>query len=167
MANPVFQIIHREHLPEVRGRYSPDAPLGCVGWFRTGGTAEILFKPVDIEDLSLFLTTNRYQYPVTILGVLSNSIIRDGGVSGVVIRFKENSQRLNQWKIIVFMSAHRHWMNVAEAAAMNGIAGLEFLCGVPGSIGGALALNAGAYGSEIKDILVRADLSMAQDKSRP
>lgn len=157
MANSAMKI-EIQRLPQVRGRYTHNAPLGQVGWFRTGGRAEILFKPADADDLAAFLSTCPADFPVTIIGVLSNTIVRDGGVDGVVIRLGR------EFAGIEVLEGHRiHCgaaaldVNVAETAAHNNIAGLEFLCGVPGSIGGALALNAGAYGKEMKDVLISAD----------
>jgi UDP-N-acetylmuramate dehydrogenase len=146
-------------LPVVRGRYTANAPLGEVGWFRTGGRAEILYKPADREDLIDFMSAVSPDIPVMVLGVLSNTIVRDGGVPGVVIRLgrdfatiePEEGSRLRA-------GAAALDVNVAEVAGQNGIAGLEFLSGVPGTIGGALLMNAGAYGGEVKDVLIEADL---------
>lgn len=154
MADPY---ISRDMLPVVRGRYTAAAPLGAVGWFRAGGNAEVLFKPADLEDLQSFLANCPDHIPVTILGVLSNTIIRDGGVRGVVIRLGREFtgiQVLDDGLVHVGSAALD--VNAAEISAQAGLTGLEFLCGVPGSIGGALAMNAGAYGGEIKDILVSA-----------
>lgn len=142
-------------LPPVRGRYTANAPLGAVGWFRAGGCAEVLFKPADLEDLQSFLAQCPAHIPVTILGVLSNTIVRDGGVPGVTIRLGREFTGADigdDGRVTVGAAALD--ANVAEVAAQAGLTGLEFLCGVPGSIGGALAMNAGAYGGEIKDILV-------------
>ncbi|HNQ91401.1 MAG TPA: UDP-N-acetylmuramate dehydrogenase [Alphaproteobacteria bacterium] len=157
MPNPAMKI-EIQRLPQVRGRYTHNAPLGQVGWFRTGGRAEILFKPADAEDLATFLSVCPADFQLTIIGVLSNTIVRDGGVDGVVIRLGR------EFAHIEILDDHRIYcgaaaldVNVAETAAQNNIAGLEFLCGVPGSIGGALAMNAGAYGGEMKDVLISAD----------
>lgn len=145
-------------LPQVRGRYTSNAPLGAVGWFRTGGTAQVLFKPADMQDLQHFMAQCPAHVPVTILGVLSNTIVRDGGVPGVVIRFgREFTTIEKRDDVTVYAGAMALDINVAEFAAENGIDGLTFLSGVPGSIGGAIAMNAGAYGGETKDILVQAD----------
>jgi UDP-N-acetylmuramate dehydrogenase len=149
--------IQPDSLPPVRGRYTSDAPLGSVGWFRAGGTAEVLFKPADLEDLQTFLAQCPSHITLTILGVLSNTIIRDGGVGGVTIRLGREFAGIDiQDDGLVQVGAAALDVNTAEAAAQAGLTGLEFLCGVPGSIGGALAMNAGAYGGEIKDILVTA-----------
>lgn len=147
-----------DDLPVVEGRYTVHAPLGQVGWFRTGGHAEILFKPLHLKDLQSFLAQYSAHKPLSILGVLSNSIIRDGGVDGVVIRLgREFAGIAPIDDHVLYVGAAALDVNVAEAAAAYNLAGLEFLCGIPGSIGGALALNAGAYGGELKDCLVRAD----------
>lgn len=154
MGNPELR---SDLLPTVRGRYSSNAPLGAVGWFRAGGTAEVLFKPADLEDLQTFLAGCPKDIPITILGVLSNTIIRDGGVGGVTIRLgREFAGIESKDDGLVQVGAAALDVNTAEVAAQAGLSGLEFLCGVPGSIGGALAMNAGAYGGEIKDVLVTA-----------
>ena len=145
-------------LPPVRGRYTANAPLGAVGWFRAGGQAEVLFKPADLEDLQNFLGACPKDIPMTILGVLSNTIIRDGGVGGVTIRLGREFAGVDILEDgLVRAGAAGLDINVSESAAAAGLTGLEFLCGVPGSIGGALAMNAGAYGGEVKDILVAAE----------
>jgi len=154
MVSPVLKSVE---LPQVRGRYSENAPLGSVGWFQAGGNAEILFKPADMDDLQFFLSNCPSDIPVTVLGVLSNTIIRDGGVGGVVIRLGRDFAGIqNIEDNLIQVGAAALDVNTAEFAAQSGFTGLEFLCGVPGSIGGALAMNAGAYGGEIKDILVSA-----------
>jgi UDP-N-acetylmuramate dehydrogenase len=158
MGEAARNLLSQSDLPEVRGRYSINAPLGKVGWFRTGGQADILFKPADVEDLQKFLSEVNGNIPVNILGVLSNAIVRDRGVEGVVIRLGREFNVIKELEDyqMYFGSAVLD-VNAAEAAADKNISGLEFLCGIPGSIGGALALNAGAYGSEIRDVLVNAE----------
>jgi UDP-N-acetylmuramate dehydrogenase len=154
MANPELRA---ETLPTVRGRYTSNAPLGAVGWFRAGGAAEVLFKPADLADLQTFLAGCPKNIPITILGVLSNTIIRDGGVGGVTIRLGREFAGIESLDDgLIQVGAAALDVNTAEVAAQAGLTGLEFLCGVPGSIGGALVMNAGAYGGEIKDILVTA-----------
>jgi UDP-N-acetylmuramate dehydrogenase len=151
--------LNPETLPLVRGRYTANAPLGEVGWFRAGGAAEVLFKPEDKEDLVEFLAQCPEEIPVTVLGVLSNTIIRDGGVKGVVIRLGREFAGINiEDDCRVSVGAAAIDVNVAKVVAEAGIAGLEFLSGVPGSIGGALRMNAGAYGMETKDVLVEAQM---------
>ncbi len=150
-------VLKQNELPVVRGRYTENAPLGAVGWFRCGGTAEVLFKPADHDDLAAFLGACPKHIPVTTLGVLSNTIVRDGGVRGVVIRLGRefaNIEALDGHRIRAGAVALDG--NVAQAAAKAGIAGLEFFSGIPGTIGGALRMNAGCYGSETKDVLIEA-----------
>lgn len=144
-------------LPEVRGRYTEDVPLGGKGWFRCGGKADVVFKPADLEDLQNFLKNCPSDIPVNIFGALSNSIIRDGGIRGVVIRFGRGFSEIVVKGDRIRAGALALDANVANVAAENGISGLEFLSGIPGSIGGALRMNAGCYGTEIKDVLVECE----------
>ncbi len=144
-------------LPPVRGRYTANAPLGEVGWFRAGGKAEMLFKPEDRQDLADFLKNCPPEVPVTALGVLSNTIIRDGGLPGVTIRPGREFATVEKAggdRILAGASALDG--TVAAFAAREGIAGLEYLSGVPGTIGGAIRMNAGAYETETKDVLIEA-----------
>lgn len=144
-------------LPEVRGQYRENFGLADVTWFRVGGAAEILFKPKDADDLQQFLKNKPQDIPHVVIGVGSNLLVRDGGVSGVVIRLGREFAMIEAKDGVVIAGAGALDVNVAEVAAQNGIGGLEFLVGVPGTIGGALAMNAGAYGSEIKDVLLWAE----------
>lgn len=147
-----------DRLPPVRGRYTENAPLGGVGWFRAGGTADVLFKPADREDLMQFMGLCPPDVPVTVLGVLSNTIVRDGGLRGVVVRLGRDFAEIEPGEDgLVQAGAAALDGNVAAAAARAGIEGLEYLSGVPGTIGGALRMNAGAYGTETKDVLVEAE----------
>lgn len=151
--------IKAQMLPSVRGRYTENAALGSVGWFRTGGTAEVLFKPADRQDLVDFLSACPLDIPVTTLGVMSNTIIRDGGLPGVVIRLGRDFAEIEaEGEAYIRAGAVALDVNVATVAAQHGIGGLEFLSGVPGTIGGALKMNAGAYGRELKDVLVSAEM---------
>ena len=145
-----------ERLPRVRGSYLADAPLHRWAWFRVGGPADVLFEPADADDLATFLAERPRDVPVTVLGLCSNLLVRDGGVRGVVIRLGRGFARTAIDGETVTAGAGAADVSVARAAAEAGVAGLEFLRGVPGSIGGALRMNAGAYGSEIKDVLVEA-----------
>ena len=144
-------------LPPVRGTYTYGAPLKDLVWFRAGGAAEILFRPADAEDLATFLAARPDDLRMSVIGVGSNLLVRDGGIPGVVVRL---SVRLRQDReptgTRVRAGAAALDAAVARAAADAGIAGLEFLRGVPGTIGGALKMNAGCYGREIKDIFVEA-----------
>jgi UDP-N-acetylmuramate dehydrogenase len=147
----------RDRLPAVRGKLIRDAELGPFTWFRVGGPADVLFIPADEADLADFLRGLPGDLPLTVLGVGSNVIVRDGGVEGVVIRlagraFAEIRAEGGQ----VTAGAGALDSAVARAAAGAGIEGLEFYAGIPGTIGGALTMNAGCYGRETKDVLVSA-----------
>jgi UDP-N-acetylmuramate dehydrogenase len=146
-----------ERLPPVRGRLTANADLAKVTWFRVGGPAEVLFRPADRDDLIAFLETRPADVPVTVLGVASNLLVRDGGVPGVVIRLTRGFVDIEADGETVEAGAGALDLNVAKTAQLAGIGGLEFLSGVPGTMGGALRMNAGAYGREIKDVLLRAD----------
>lgn len=143
-------------LPPVRGRLTEAAPLAPHTWFRVGGPAEILFRPADRQDLADFLAAKPADVPVTVIGVASNLLIRDGGVAGVVIRLGRGFAEIAVEGDTCRAGAGALDGNVALAGCQAGLGGLEFLSGVPGTIGGALRMNAGAYGGEIKDLLVAA-----------
>jgi UDP-N-acetylmuramate dehydrogenase len=145
------------NLPSVRGKLLLDEPLAPFTWFRVGGNAEALFIPADADDLADFLQALDPSVPVTVLGVGSNVIVRDGGVEGVVIRLAGRpwAQITTDGDTITAGAGALDSM-VAKASAKAGIAGLEFYAGIPGTIGGALTMNAGCYGSETKDVLVSA-----------
>jgi UDP-N-acetylmuramate dehydrogenase len=149
----------RAGLPPVRGKLLFDEPLAPFTWFRVGGPADVLFLPADADDLTAFLRSLPDTVPRTVLGVGSNVIVRDGGVEGVVIRlagraFAAVEIDAERSKVIAGPGALD--AAVARAAAKAGIAGLEFYAGVPGTIGGALTMNAGCYGAETKDVLQSA-----------
>ena len=145
-----------DRLPSVRGRLTANAPIGPMTWFRVGGPADVLFRPVDETDLADFLATLPVDIPVTVIGVASNLLVRDGGIPGVTIRLGRGFAEIAADGDTVRAAAGALDLNVALTAAAAGIAGLEFLSGVPGTIGGGLRMNAGAYGGEIKDVLVEA-----------
>ncbi len=147
----------RDTLPPVRGKLLRDEPLGPYTWFRVGGAADALFIPADADDLAAFLKALDPAVPVTVLGVGSNVIVRDGGVEGVVIRLAGRAwgQVSVEGDLIKAGSGALASM-VARASAKAGLAGLEFYAGIPGAVGGALTMNAGCYGSETKDVLVSA-----------
>lgn len=147
----------RDQLPEVRGSYRFDAPLAGTNWFGVGGPAEVLFKPEDADDLAHFIQHKPADVPVTVIGVGSNLIIRDGGLAGVVIRLGRGFNHVVQEGDLLVAGAAMLDLNLARAAADAGRAGLEFLSGIPGTVGGALAMNGGAYGRETKDVLVQAE----------
>ncbi len=144
-------------LPKVRGAYAENAPLKDLVWYRAGGAADILFRPVDVEDLCAFMASKPADLLVTMIGVGSNMLIRDGGIAGVVIRLPAafgKVDRIGDTRIRAGAAALD--AAVARAAADAGIGGLEFLRGIPGTIGGALRMNAGCYGREMKDIFIEA-----------
>jgi len=147
----------RDSLPEVRGKLLRDEPLGPFTWFRVGGAAEVLFIPADADDLAAFLKALDPAVPVMVLGVGSNVIVRDGGVEGVVVRLAGRPfAGITTDGDTITTGAGALDAMVAKASAKAGLAGLEFYAGIPGTIGGALTMNAGCYGSETKDILVSA-----------
>ena len=143
-------------LPPVRGTYAENAPLKDLVWFRAGGNAEILFRPADADDLATFLYARPADLRVTVIGVGSNLLVRDGGIPGVVIRLPAAFGRITVDGTRIRAGAAALDAAVARAAADAGIAGLEFLRGVPGTVGGALRMNAGCYGRELKDVFVEA-----------
>ena len=145
-----------DRLGKPRGRLTADAPLGPQTWFRTGGNAELLFRPADVEDLASFLAGLPGDVPVTVLGVGSNVIVRDGGVRGVVVRLMRGFTGIAVEGHEVVAGAGAPDLNVALTARDHALAGLEFLSGIPGTISGAFPTNAGAYGSELVDVLVSA-----------
>lgn len=145
------------NLPEVRGKLLLNEPLGPYTWFRVGGAADALFIPADPDDLADFLKALDPAVPVTVLGVGSNVIVRDGGVEGVVIRLAGRAWgQVTAEDDVITAGAGALDAMVAKASARAGIAGLEFYAGIPGTLGGALTMNAGCYGSETKDVLVSA-----------
>jgi UDP-N-acetylmuramate dehydrogenase len=147
----------KDRLPETRGRLLRDEPLGAFTWFRVGGPADVLFLPQDEADLAGFLKALDAAVPVTLLGVGSNTLVRDGGVDGVVIRLGKAFAAIEaRGDSRIFAGAAALDAVLAREAGKAGIAGLEFYRGVPGSVGGALVMNAGCYGAETKDVLVEA-----------
>jgi UDP-N-acetylmuramate dehydrogenase len=149
----------RDDLPAVRGKLLRDAELGPFTWLRVGGPAEVMFLPADADDLAAFLAALPSEVPVTVLGVGSNTIVRDGGVEGVVIRLAGRafgSVSVDAATARVTAGAAALDAAVARTAANAGVAGLEFYAGIPGTVGGALVMNAGCYGGETKDVLVSA-----------
>src|SRR5579864_3355472 len=144
-------------MPKLRGRLLANQSLAELTWFRVGGPAQVLFTPSDEDDLAYFLGHLPAEIPVYVVGVGSNLIVRDGGLPGVVIRlspraFGETSAEGD----VVVAGAAALDKRVAETAAAAGIGGLELFFGIPGTIGGALRMNAGANGAETKDVLVEA-----------
>ena len=145
-------------MPDLRGRLTANAPIAPYTWFRVGGPAQALFSPADEDDLAYLLARLPADVPVTVIGLGSNLIVRDGGVPGVVIRLGGKA-----FGEVSIEDGHRVRagtaapdMKVARAAAEAGVEGLAFLRGIPGSIGGALRMNAGAHGGETTDVLIEA-----------
>lgn len=143
-----------ERLPELRGRYSENVVLAKTTWFRVGGPAQVVYKPADLQDLCDFMQQCPSDVPVTAVGVGSNLLVRDGGVQGVVIRLGRGFNDLSISGNILEVGAATLDSTVASACALEGKTGVEFLCGIPGTIGGALRMNAGCYGRETKDALI-------------
>ena len=147
----------RERLPPVRGRLVLDAPLAPYTWLRVGGPADALYLPADADDLQGFLRALDPGVPLTVLGVGSNTLVRDGGVEGVTVRLTKPFAAVEALDgARVRAGAAALDAAVSRAAAKAGIAGLEFYTGVPGAIGGAVVMNAGCYGQETRDVLVEA-----------
>jgi len=144
-------------MPGLRGRLLPNQSLAELTWFRVGGPAQALFTPLDEDDLAYFLTRLPGELPVCVVGVGSNLIVRDGGIPGVVIRLSARGFGETETKAeVVSAGAAALDRRVAETAAVSSLSGLEFFFGIPGTIGGALRMNAGANGAETKDVLIEA-----------
>ncbi|HYF53704.1 MAG TPA: FAD-binding protein, partial [Salinarimonas sp.] len=147
----------RARMPGLRGALEANAPTAPLSWFRTGGPAQLLFSPADEADLALFLENLPPDLPLMVVGLGSNLLVRDGGLPGALVRLGK------PFAEIEVLEGHRIRagagaadVKVARAAAEAGIAGLSFLRGIPGTIGGALRMNGGAYGRETKDALIEA-----------
>jgi UDP-N-acetylmuramate dehydrogenase len=144
-------------LPQVRGKLRPGAALAPLVWFKSGGSAEWLFEPADEEDLVSFLRDADPDVPVMALGLGSNLIVRDGGVPGVVVRLGKTFAKIQQLdETTLRCGGGASGILVSSTARDHGIAGLEFLRGIPGTVGGFVRMNGGAYGREVKDILIEA-----------
>ena len=144
------------NLPKIKGKYRKKADVGKMCWFKTSGIAEVLFIPQDIEDLEYFLLNKSNDLPIYVMGAGSNLLIRDGGINGVIIRLGAGFNYIQHEDNNIVAGSACLDLNVANYAAKNSITGLEFLAGIPGSIGGALAMNAGAYNNDISSILIEA-----------
>jgi UDP-N-acetylmuramate dehydrogenase len=154
-------------LAKVAGRLTADAPLAPLVWFKSGGTAEWLFEPRDADDLSDFLAGLDPAVPVMGLGLGSNLIVRDGGVPGVVVRLgKAFAKVLSAGRNMLRCGGGAPGISVSSTARDGHIAGLEFLRSIPGTVGGFVRMNGGAYGREIKDVLVEADVVLRSGERR-
>ena len=146
-------------LPRVAGKLTPNAPLAPLVWFKSGGTAEWLFEPKDVADLQNFLRDLEPKVPVMALGLGSNLIVRDGGVPGVVVRLGKAFAKVTLCADLTLdCGGGASGILVSSTARDNGIAGLEFLRSIPGTVGGFVRMNGGAYGGEVKDVLVDCDV---------
>lgn len=146
-------------LPAARGKLTPSAPLAPLVWFKSGGAAEWLFEPKDLGDLQDFLRALDPAVPVMALGLGSNMIVRDGGVPGVVVRLGKAFAKVERLdELTLNCGGGASGILVSSTARDNGIAGLEFLRSIPGTVGGFVRMNGGAYGGEVKDILIDCDV---------
>lgn len=146
-------------LPKVRGKLTPDAPLAPLVWFKSGGTAEWLFEPADVDDLCGFLAQLDPAVPVMALGLGSNLIVRDGGVPGVVVRLGKAFAKVERVDATTLKcGGGASGILVSSTARDSGIGGVEFLRSIPGTVGGFVRMNGGAYGRETKDILLDCEV---------
>jgi UDP-N-acetylmuramate dehydrogenase len=155
-----------ETLPKLRGRVQINAPLAPFTWFRVGGPVEVLVRPADEADLAQFLRALPLDVPVQVIGACSNIIIRDGGLPGVVIRLARGFNQITIELDGIVAGAASLDLTVAEHAAAAGLTGLEFLSGIPGSIGGAVVMNGGAYGGDIASCLDWAEVVTRSGEQR-
>jgi UDP-N-acetylmuramate dehydrogenase len=151
---------------KVRGKLTPNAPLAPLVWFKSGGAAQWLFEPKDIDDLQAFLRDLDPATPVWPLGLGSNLIVRDGGMPGVTVRLGKAFGKVAVNGLNLTCGGGASGISVASASRDAGVAGLEFLRGIPGTVGGAVRMNAGAYGREVSDILVSADIILRSGEMR-
>ena len=150
-------MVSAETFSGLKGTFLPMAELAGLTWMRVGGPADWLFSPVDITDLQTFLKQCPADVPLTSLGAGSNSLIRDGGIAGVVIHLSAHMNRIEHDDMIIRAEAGAADSEVARYAAKAGVSGLEFLVSIPGTIGGGVIMNAGCYGTEFKDVLIDAE----------
>lgn len=150
-------------LPQVRGKYQKDVPLSKHTWFGVGGPAEVMFHPEDAEDLSFFLQNKPYNLPICLIGGGSNLLVRDGGIPGVVIKLDSPAFRKTSLKgNLLTCGAGVKNAELKKIILDNSLGGLEFLCSIPGCIGGSVKTNAGCFGREVKDIIVSAQIMDGQ-----
>ncbi len=148
-------------MPQVRGKLTPNAPLAPLVWFKSGGNAEWLFEPRDEQDLVDFLRELDPEVPVMALGLGSNLIVRDGGVAGIVVRLGKPFAKIDRIdETSLRCGGGASGILVSSTARDHGIAGLEFLRGIPGTVGGFVRMNGGAYGREVSDILLSARIAL-------
>ena len=152
--SPEFPDYMASIIPVVQGRLTANYDMSRIAWFRVGGTAEVLFRPHDVPDLVNFLTRLPSDVPVTVVGVASNLLVRDGGIPGVTIRLGRAFAEMHVLDDRIIVGSAALDIHVARTAADYQREGCEFLSGIPGTIGGALRMNAGAYGREISDLVL-------------
>ena len=146
-------------LPQVRGTYKKNVPLSKYTWFGVGGPAEVMFFPEDEDDLAVFMKNRPYNLPTFIIGAGSNLLVRDGGIPGVVIKLEnKNFKKISFGENTLTLGAGFRNGSLEKTLIEKGIGGLEFLCSIPGVIGGSVKTNAGCYGSEVKDVIVAATI---------
>ena len=147
-----------EQMPSVRGRLRCDYPISRSTWFRVGGKAQMLFEPADTEDLAEFLYLLDASIPLTVIGAASNLIVRDGGIPGVTIRLGKAFSKIcvKKTRSEIIAGGSTIGVKLSRKAEQSSMAGLEFLSGIPGTTGGAIRMNAGAYGSEMSEVLIKA-----------
>ena len=145
-----------KQLPKVRGSYTSNEPMSRHTWFGVGGPADVIFHPIDEDDLGHFLAGCPHEIPLFTVGAGSNLLVRDGGIAGVVIRLGTHMKQITHEDNCITAQTGATDADVARYAQKAGIGSLEFLIGIPGTIGGGLRMNAGAYGSEFRDITIRA-----------
>ena len=146
-------------LPKVRGVYKKNVPLSKHTWFGVGGPAEVMFFPEDEDDLAFFMKNRPYNLPTFIIGAGSNLLVRDGGIPGVVIKLdNKNFKKMSVEENMLTLGAGFRNVTLEKSLIEKGIGGLEFLCSIPGVIGGSVKTNAGCYGKEVKDVIVKATI---------
>ncbi len=156
----------RRRLPPVRGRYAEDSSLARFTWFRVGGPADVVFRPADEDDLVEFLKRRPQDVPVTVIGLGANLLVRDGGIEGVVVRLGRPFAAIEIKGEDVIAGGGAVGAKLARVCAEAGVGGLEFLSGIPGTLGGAVFMNAGAYGREIADLAVSVRIVGGSGKVR-
>jgi UDP-N-acetylmuramate dehydrogenase len=144
-----------DNVPKVRGELLSNADIGSSSWFRVGGPAELLYLPADELDLLHFMTNLKSEIPLFVIGASSNLLIRDGGIRGVVIKLGSAFKEIKLLKNQLLVGAYTHNMMLAKYANNKNLFGFDFLSGIPGTIGGSIKMNAGCYGTEMSDILIK------------
>jgi UDP-N-acetylmuramate dehydrogenase len=153
-------------MPRVQGKLTPDAPLAPLVWFKSGGSAQWLFEPKDIQDLQSFLHDLDPAIPVWPLGLGSNLIVRDGGMAGVTVRLGKAFAKVTAQGMMLTCGGGASGILVSSNARDAGVSGLEFLRGIPGTVGGFVKMNGGAYACEVRDIFVSADIILRSGEAR-